>query len=828
LKQGNRAARWLWARRPGLTIAASCLCAPVVAQGTSPLTFEIPAAQQATFGAVSSDPTIRPFSGSGVAQSPLLSWSVDLQGNGRPDFIMCYGRYPPDPEIKLPCRVLRPQADGSVIDVTRQLFGNGALPSMVHPREFVTGDFNGDGLTDIFIAAHGYDGPPFPGETNVLLIANPDGTYTDRSSTLPQAPDFSHSACAGDVNGDGRIDIYVGNVDTRVGPYLLLGNGDGTFRQTRAGLPESYLLTANNLVVERSLACALVDVDADGFTDLVLGAWNVNGADSVIYFNDGTGNFNARPWVALPTGPFGKSNTLVLDIATQDFNRDGRPDLLLVLQYQPTPPETGFFGFGLQVLINQGNGVFVDETAARLPPGTSRPTGPYCTFARFADFNGDGWEDFYCATNSWTDTEPCIWMNQGSGVWIGIPGEAMPRGSNCSGVHAVDFDGDGRPDLLQAGSNQDADVFYRSFLNRTARTVPSEPLIGKAVAGDAEIAVAFAPPLSNGAAPITGYTASCTRGTIGSAVAVAGTSSPITVAGLARGKSYACSVTATNALGTSLPSATVNIATSPNYQGLWWNAPAGSESGWGINFAHQGDTIFATWFTYGADGKPRWLAVTANRTAPGVYKGDLFTTTGLAFSAAPWDPAAVIETTVGSATFTFTGIDHGTFDYSVDAGTAAKSVVAQSKPITRQIFGAPPRCVWGEEPNLTLATNYQDLWWKSPAGSESGWGINLTQQGDTIFATWFTYDANGKPWWLAMVADRVGSKVFSGSIFTATGPAFNASPFDPAGVTETTVGNGTLTFADGNNATFTYTVNGVTQAKPITRQVFAGTGTACQ
>ena len=34
-----------------------------------------------------------------------------------------------------------------------------------------------------------------------------------------------------------------------------------------------------------------------------------------------------------------------------------------------------------------------------------------------------------------------------------------------------------------------------------------------------------------------------------------------------------------------------------NFGGLWWNSPAGSESGWGINFAHQGDQIFASWFT---------------------------------------------------------------------------------------------------------------------------------------------------------------------------------------------------------------------------------------
>ena len=38
------------------------------------------------------------------------------------------------------------------------------------------------------------------------------------------------------------------------------------------------------------------------------------------------------------------------------------------------------------------------------------------------------------------------------------------------------------------------------------------------------------------------------------------------------------------------------IAAGPaNYEGLWWNSPAESESGWGINLAHQGDTIVATW-----------------------------------------------------------------------------------------------------------------------------------------------------------------------------------------------------------------------------------------
>ena len=57
------------------------------------------------------------------------------------------------------------------------------------------------------------------------------------------------------------------------------------------------------------------------------------------------------------------------------------------------------------------------------------------------------------------------------------------------------------------------------------------------------------------------------------------------------------------------------LAAAANYQGLWWNPPA--ESGWGINFAHQGDIIFATWFTYDAAGKPWWLIAELHKTAAG-------------------------------------------------------------------------------------------------------------------------------------------------------------------------------------------------------------------
>jgi len=268
--------------------------------------------------------------------------------------------------------------------------------------------------------------------------------------------------------------------------------------------------------------------------------------------------------------------------------------------------------------------------------------------------------------------------------------------------------------------------------------------------------------------------------------------------------------------------------TAINYQGLWYKAPAESESGWGINFAHQGDVIFATWFTYDAGGKAWWLTMSAFKTAEGVYTGQLIRTNATPFSA--FVPPATI-TVVGTATLTFTSPTTGTFSYTVNDGA---NVATQTKSIVLQTFGPVPTCTWGAQADLTKATNYQDLWWSSPANSESGWGVNLTQQGTTIFATWFTYDANHNPLWLSVTAPQTAANTYSGTLLLTGGQAFNAVPFDPTKITRTTVGTATFTFTDGNNGMFSYSVdlgdgvNKATQTKAITRQVFRVPGTTCQ
>jgi hypothetical protein len=258
-----------------------------------------------------------------------------------------------------------------------------------------------------------------------------------------------------------------------------------------------------------------------------------------------------------------------------------------------------------------------------------------------------------------------------------------------------------------------------------------------------------------------------------------------------------------------------------NYEGLWWNAPAASESGWGINIAHQDDLIFATWFTYDASGRAWWLSMTAFRNAPNVFAGTLYETRGPAFSAAPFDPAGVTRTAVGSGTLSFTDTSNGTFAYTVNG-------IWQAKSITREVFGALPTCAFAAVAEASRSTNYQDLWWAAPAASESGWGVNLTQQGDAIFATWFTYDTDGSPLWLSATASRSAPGVYTGTLIRTTGPPFNALPFDPIRVQRTPVGTATFSFANAAAGTFAYTVNGVSQSKAIVREVLRAPGTVCQ
>ena len=86
-------------------------------------------------------------------------------------------------------------------------------------------------------------------------------------------------------------------------------------------------------------------------------------------------------------------------------------------------------------------------------------------------------------------------------------------------------------------------------------TRPAAPTITAATAGSGQAFISFMAPGEDGGSPITGYTATCNPGGLTATATV----SPLNVASLSNGTTYLCSLTATNAIGTSVASAPVAV-----------------------------------------------------------------------------------------------------------------------------------------------------------------------------------------------------------------------------------------------------------------------------
>lgn len=140
-------------------------------------------------------------------------------------------------------------ADNHILIVTR---------TCIQTRQALVADFNGDGKPDIFLACHGYDAPPYPGELNQVILSHADGVYTVQDASADIG--FWHGAAAGDLTGDGKPDVVVAGGRR---PVLLVNDGSGHFTldSTR------FAMLANGpwYVVQ------IVDVDEDGKPDVLFG-----------------------------------------------------------------------------------------------------------------------------------------------------------------------------------------------------------------------------------------------------------------------------------------------------------------------------------------------------------------------------------------------------------------------------------------------------------------------------------------------------------------------------------------------------------------------------
>jgi lysyl endopeptidase len=237
----------------------------------------------------------------------------------------------------------------------------------------------------------------------------------------------------------------------------------------------------------------------------------------------------------------------------------------------------------------------------------------------------------------------------------------------------------------------------------------------------------------------------------------------------------------------------------PNFSDLWWN-PA--ESGWGLSITQHDAMIFAAWYLYDDAGRPAWMVMPGGQwTSATTFTGDLYRASGPDPRAA-FDPARVVRERVGVGSLSFDAPDRALWSYQVNG-------VAGSKQLQRQPFGVPDEAA---------VANYSDLWWNA---AESGWGVSISQQYRTLFAVWYAYAPDARPTWYVMPGGRwVSGDTYSGTLYRTASAPGSIGAFDANAVGRSVVGSLTFKFTSTGSAIMSYTVDGASGTKTLSRQSF--------
>lgn len=293
----------------------------------------------------------------------------------------------------------------------------GTLPwdfGLAGTYQLVTGDFNGDGLTDFIEVLN---------DSYYVFLAQATGGFSSNKYTFPNGWAFGNPVTAtlvtGDFNGDGSTDFMeiVGS-----NYYMMQSDGTGVFAPP-SGFPAGGGVLPNGLDLQAAVAVGSpgwvhvmpADVNGDGRTDFVAAVAFQDNASGITagtkiysYVSNGDGNFTG--WVRDFTGDLRDDTASAVDQASYpassypiicppqevtiaDFNGDGIPDLAVVSN--DYWDNTANF---VAILSGSGDGQFhIDHfglSPLRVPPQIiTNPSGPKypMTIAKTSiDLNGDG------------------------------------------------------------------------------------------------------------------------------------------------------------------------------------------------------------------------------------------------------------------------------------------------------------------------------------------------------------------------------------------------------------------------------------------------------
>ena len=298
-------------------------------------------------------------------------------------------------------------------------WSGGPDPSIPITGQCFSGDFNGDGKTDLACYTSS------AGVWSVALSTGSEWQLESWSGGPGPALPVTDQCMTGDFNGDGKTDLacYTGNTGSW---NIALSTGSGWQSEFWNGGP---LLVDEWNVVPVSGQCFAADFNGDGKTDLACS----DGTDSVwsVALSTGSG-WNTTSWSGGPVVPLPMTQQCV----SGDFNGDGKADLNCWTGEGGGWAVALSTGSGWQSSIWSGGPVPVDEWSVVPVPGQC--------FA--ADFNGDKKTDLACSNgvNGTWNVSLSTGSGWNSGSWSGGPVVPLPMTQQCV---SGDFNGDGKEDL---------------------------------------------------------------------------------------------------------------------------------------------------------------------------------------------------------------------------------------------------------------------------------------------------------------------------------------------------------------------------------------------
>ena len=390
----------------------------------------------------------------------LLNGSTEAAMNGRE----------PAPRAML----LHNNHDGTFTDVTEKA----GVANLRWGFGVAVGDYDNDGWPDIYIANYG---------KNRLYRNNHDGTFTDVAEKAGVAlGGWSTGPTWGDYDHDGLLDLFVPGyikfdlahppipgqggipqnfcqfrgISVMCGPrglpgeadHLFHNNGDGTFTDVsvKAGVsnPSGYY----------GLASAFVDVDDDGWLDLVVANDSV---PNYLYRNRRNGTFEDISYAsgfALSEDGREQAN---MGIAVGDYNRDGKVDLF-----------TTTFSDDYKTLYrNDGEGSFTDVS---YKAGLATPTIPFLSWGTgFLDFDNDGLQDLFIVNGH---VYPEVDLQDWGTTWAERP-QLFRNVDGAKFVEVPPATGSGLADVITGRGAAFGDLFNDGHIDVVINNIDSTPTL---------------------------------------------------------------------------------------------------------------------------------------------------------------------------------------------------------------------------------------------------------------------------------------------------------------------------------------------------------------